>query len=524
MITKKEVSTSTQEKITSMGEKLKIDLIGSMNTRGVVPGASAAPTTDQLFENCLFYPIENPYTGNKSIHVSRRPGVPASGTVDADYVAITGFYHWKTLGTTSRYGYYTPAGNLARMTVVDSTGTNAVQTGTNGIFHVFEGYNASGTPAIFWVGGGSENTYTTIYMWADGDAAQTSITVPSGSCGCPVYADGYIFVANTDGKIYNSPLNTPTGSYNDFIDTGMETDVLVTLWKSGGFIKAFGTNSTESFEIIANTTGSPLRRITSGFTKVGIFKNISSGGFWSSFGGNPPPISESDNDIFWIGQSISGLGVYHTTIAGQAPKKVSTVTQDKYLLQYKLPSPTFGSRGFLTVKVAGRRLLLIYVTNHWLCYDIELDHWHIWSSSKVSFQNWFNTFNGEGLIMAYNTGTTATYYTWEPDDAVPYLDIDANITRNIVTSKINLGTNKYKRVNTLSVLGDRQTTASNLSVSFSGDDYANFSTARTIDMSTAHPFLSGFGMNRDWIFKFSDTVQREQRLEAIELDYDVMSQ
>lgn len=60
-----------------------IPLVGSLNPRGLDVNVSAAPTKDQLFQNCLFYPVKNPFTGKDSLYVSRRPGVPASGTSDS---------------------------------------------------------------------------------------------------------------------------------------------------------------------------------------------------------------------------------------------------------------------------------------------------------------------------------------------------------------------------------------------------------------------------------------------------------
>ena len=502
--------------------KTTIDLVGSMTTRGVSPNGASAPTTDQLFENCLFYPTTNPYSGKNTIRVSRRPGVPASGTVDADYVKLTGFYHWKALGTTSRFGYYSPAGNVARMTVVDSTGTNAVQSGgASYIFHVSERLNASGVTSLIWINAGNANTYTTMYLWADGDAAQTSITVPSGSVGHPVHANGWTFVGNTSGKIYNSPLDDPTGTYTDFIGVDLEPGPIVTLWKIDNYIVSFKPTSMEWFEIVPNTSGSPLRSVKELARKIGIFKQVSTGGFWGSFSANPPPIVSIDDDTYWIGQTKSGLGVWELNKDKRIPEKISTPTQDKYLVNYGIPS-TGALRGLNAIKVGAKRLLLVCVTNNWLCYDIELKLWSIWSSTKVDFSNWENTLTGEGLHFAYNTGVTATHYSWEPDETVPYLDVDATITRNIIVGPMDLGTGNYKRWNGIHILGDRQTTTSNLSISTSFDDFANYSTARTVDMSTADPFTKGLGVGRRIIFKLVDTAQREQRLEAIEVDADVL--
>ena len=489
-----------------------IPLVGSLNPRGLDVNVSAAPTKDQLFQNCLFYPVKNPFTGKDSLYVSRRPGVPASGTSDSanfSLGSITGFYYWKALGTTVRYGFYNPGFPTYRMIPVDSTGAHSAQdTGLSPIVHVSETKNSSGTPCIVYISAAAPNTYTTMYVWADGDAADTAVTVPSGSCGHPVHMDGYTFVANTDGKIYNSPLNDITGSYTDFIGTDMDPDKLVTLGKRDEYVWAFGTHSMECFRITENVTGSPLQRVTENFHKIGIFKRIASGGLFSSLSFNAPPIVNGNDTLYWLGQEEGHLGVYQ--MDGNSPKKISGAFEDKYLQNFN---------GYFKYLVIGkRRLLLIGTPYLWLVLDIESGIWSTWLSTKSgTFSTWFNTGNGEGLVMASGT----TYYTWVPGDTVPYLDVDATITRTIRTSNIDFDNNELKDFPGLTILGDRASSTSNIAVRWSKDDYQTWTSSKNIDMSSTYPGLYALGVGRRIAFEFSDTVQSEQRLRGFELDYNI---
>lgn len=199
------------------------------------------------------------------------------------------------------------------------------------------------------------------------------------------------------------------------------------------------------------------------------------------------------------------------------PKKISGAFQDKYLLTF-FPSETGCNPGLNVIKVGGRQLLLVNCLRQWLCYDIQAGIWSIWSSTKISFGPWRNRLSGEGLLSAYGNN----YYSWNTGTTVPYLDVDANITRNIIVGPIDFNTGNNKRWNGVHILGDQQTTTSNLSISTSFDDFANFSTARTVDMSGASPFTKGLGTGRRIIFKLTDTVQREQRLSALDLDVDIL--
>lgn len=490
-----------------------IPLIGSQTDRGVDANVAAMPTKDQLFQNCLFYPVENPWTGKKTIFVEKRPGVPASGTTDSDYVVITGFYHWRALGTTCRYGYYVPAGTVYRMTVVDSGGANLDSlVSASPIFHVSEGKNSSGTTAIFYIAAGATNQYTSVYMWADGDVAETTITVPSGSCGHIAHIDGYIFVGNIDGRIYNSALNSPTTGYTDFIGTDIHPDVLVTVYKYKNFLLAFGTNSLEWFRIGEQTTGSPLQRIPELFQKIGMYKSPPAGGIAGLYTGNVPPIVDGNNTIYWIGQTEDGISVF--TMEDSQPKKISGSIQEKYLQSFS---------GVINYVEVGKRKLLLISTAaednsiQWLCYDIELQFWSIWKSDEVSFGRWKNTINGQGLIMADNN----VYYTWEPDDDVPYLDIATNITRKIRTSIIDGDTNDYKDFPSFALIGDKQSTTSNITVKWTKDDYQTWNTGRTIDMSEDNPSIDALGVARRIAFELSETNQNAGRLRGIDLEYNI---
>jgi len=96
----------------------------------------------------------------------------------------------------------------------------------------------------------------TLSVTAVVDADYPAITVPGTAA-----VDGYVFVMDPLGVIYNSDLEDPT-SWNalNFITAEIESDYGVALTKHLNYVLALGTRSYELFDNAANATGSPLGR------------------------------------------------------------------------------------------------------------------------------------------------------------------------------------------------------------------------------------------------------------------------
>jgi hypothetical protein len=70
----------------------------------------------------------------------------------------------------------------------------------------------------------------------------------------------------------------------------------------------------------------------------------------------------------------------------------------------------------------------------------------------------------------------------------------------------------------LSILGDRPSSSSSISVSWSDNDYGTFSTARTIDLKQDLASTYQLGSFRQRIFKFTYSDNYPMRIQNIEVD------
>jgi hypothetical protein len=98
----------------------------------------------------------------------------------------------------------------------------------------------------------NKNTPTILSTITDTDF--TSIDLVAGG----VSLNGYLFVMDKDGKIWNSELNSPTTWNADFIGSDIEDDAGVYLAKHDNHVAAISTNSVQFFYDAGNPVGSPL--------------------------------------------------------------------------------------------------------------------------------------------------------------------------------------------------------------------------------------------------------------------------
>jgi len=70
----------------------------------------------------------------------------------------------------------------------------------------------------------------------------------------------------------------------------------------------------------------------------------------------------------------------------------------------------------------------------------------------------------------------------------------------------------------LSIVGDRPSSSSNISVQWSDDDYETFNTARTINLKQDLASTGQLGWFRQRIFKFTYSDNYPMRIQDIEVD------
>ena len=385
----------------------------------------------------------------------------------------------------------------------------------------------------------------------------TSANYPTTGIGAPVVIDGYVFTlaentALSLHEIHNCVLETPL-TYNalDYISAEMRPDAGVTLARHHNQLVCFKEYSIEFFYDAKNPTGSPLSRITQQTQAIGCASAAS--------------VVNIGNTIAFLSRTQNGgLGV-HVIIGGQT-QKVSTLFIDKilasvesivfsglvdafylsyeghdfYVLSFEGVQGTnqgiFGI-GVFGIAVFGLGTGLSTFKRTLVCdMSAQPPEWAEWSTLDAVTSQQSSFFGGyavsgphvsnmqdytNSLIMSRATGDIYEMSPAPVGSTSPanYSDGGTVITVNIITENIKLGINKS--ISKLEVIGDRQTITSNLSISYSDDDYQTFSAPRTVSLQ-GRAFLNRLGMTRSGYraFKYTYTAEAPLRLESFVIETD----
>lgn len=382
----------------------------------------------------------------------------------------------------------------------------------------------------------------------------TSSWTSATTVGAVVSLDTTLYtLSNTSNAttIQGSTLSDPT-TWNvlNAINAYIYPDFGITLAKFRNQLVCFKQTSTEFFYDAANTPpGSPLSRIVEAALPIGC--------------ASAPSVVAINDSLVWMSKDQNGgLGFYSMGPGGV--QKISTTYVDRTLASVEaivntgvvqasylsfeghkfyivsIDGTVPGNQAIAGIAVAGKAVTGISAGassfTRTLVYDLTTQHWFEWTSTdntgaQTSF---FTSF----CISGSSVSSTQSYsnalmlnkangdvYEISPPaigsvNPTVYQDINA-IQVKIVTNKLDGGTRNRKKISLLEIHGDKDTTANVLSVRYSDDDYNTWSTARTMDLSQ-RSFLTNLGMFRNRAFEFTHTANRPLRLEAFEVNVEMM--
>lgn len=315
-----------------------------------------------------------------------------------------------------------------------------------------------------------------------------------------VVIDGYTFVMDANGTIYNSEQDNPLSWLSaDFISAEIDADSGIAIAKHLNYLVAFGEWTTEIFYDAGNATGSPLARIPSAVIRYGCAAKHS--------------VAEGENFIAWVSH---GKDHGHNVMAmeGLQPVKISTKPIERMLNQ--AGSDVEDSYAFLA-KSEGHYfyVLTIPASDCTLVYDFVDKQWHEWTSDDGVAETYFAGVssceqNEEMLIQHEDDGKL---YKFDP---TVYQDMGQDINVLVRTNKLDFGNNTNKFLHRLEIVGDWTTASSTMAVRWSDDDYQTWSTSRNIDLSK-RPTLNALGRFARRAFEFTYADNYPLRIEALEL-------
>ena len=339
-----------------------------------------------------------------------------------------------------------------------------------------------------------------------GDAV-TELTdehIPTSLVQGVVSLDTYIFVMNTTGEIYNSAAdNVESWPESAFISNTAEADDGVALAKHRNYVMALNEWTTQFFYDAALITA-PLARVEGATHHIGC---AAADTVWSD-----------EDTVVWLSQTRSG-GPKLSMMEGAQIKTVSIPAVDRILEKEEATLNT--ARGY-AMRIAGHLfyILTLPTTDITLVYDMSMSMWYEWNTDTGSSENKFTcishaSINDKQYLLDEDNGKI---YEMDLDK---YQDDGQDINVEIRTDPKDFGASTNKFCSRATIVCDRQTSTSALTVDWTDDDYITYSTARSVDMNKINPSMYAMGRFQSRAFRIKHVANTPLRIEGIELAIDM---
>lgn len=409
--------------------------------------------------------------------------------------------------------------NMAKqvnLVVLVSGGTGYPSTGTFTVSGSISGSGAAGTyiasggtiTSVTLTNPGSNyaGTLTVSFSGAGSSASATASlnSFPANPVPGIVYLDGYVFVMDSQGQIWQSDNENPSawGALN-FTSAKSEGDEGKAIARHLNYVIAFKEWTADFFYDAGNATGSVLSINQSAHMEIGCADGNS--------------IQNPEQTLIWMGTVVEGgRGIY--MLNGLSPSKISTKAVETFLNASDLT----GTYSWL-YKIAGHTLYGLVLTdqNVTLVYDITENEWHVWTTSKdyigggedyfeCSFVTQFPFNSGAFYVLDAVNGLV---FTLSPTN---YVDPFGPIRMRIVTDRMDFNTFAFKVGSALTIFGDQINDV--MQVRHTEDDYNTWSQYRNVNLNLQKPCLYQLGRFRRRAYEFLYTGNNPLRLEKVDFN------
>lgn len=477
-------------------------LLGSSAIPGVAIPAQAIPGTvattggakDTRFINCFQITQADQIGNSKRIEVVNRPGLAALNTPASGSIGNC-IHVWTGSGDGTKVMSCFGSVNA---TLYDSTTSKGSITGmARGIAET----SISATPTLLIAASDSTGWYYqsgTVTKITDvdfpGNASRTTV-------GNFAVLDGYAFIMDTAGRVYNSDLNSVTAwTADSYFTANSIPDVGIGVVRHRDTLIAFCKEHLEVIYNAGNPTNSPLARYDERTQKIGCI--------------SANAITELRDTIYFAGTTKGSNIAIYSYDGGQIGKVSTPEFESK--LAFASPSGIT----LTTLGAHGRNLIMVCASSSTYVYCVEEKSWHEWTGTQL-WHKADGVTTGE-LIVNYaisRTSTSGKVYVINPLSPT-YQDDGSTFTSTIQTSRLDLGTDKTKFFNRIGIIGD---SGSALALSWFDDDYITQSTPRAVTMTGKRPGVHNCGASPRRAFVITHSSNAAMRLEALELDFEVGS-
>lgn len=503
--------------------------IGVPNTRpnfDYGPSGGYTYNQDTLFSNVFFEVYPDAQTETQKVFCIKRPGINnvVAATYGSDGIGL-GSFAAQPYTSTNIFFAKVGFGGLTYVQHYNGTTVTNVKVA------------AAATKRINFTNIGlPDDTYTTAYTINDtlylhkGAGANTTATPAGASADLTraVYLNNRVFVGDrVTGQIFQSALGNYTSySASEFITVESYGGKLVELARYNNFIVAFKEYSIEFFEDVANQNGSVLGRVGQANQQLGSLHTNT-------------VVDTGAGELIWLATDESG---------NRSVVKLSNSFQvepihDQLVAKYlNLVTNYDGSYAFF-LNANGHQFYVLTlkqtytdtnnttdIANVTFVYDLQTKLWTHWyslgesttvTSGSIVYRTlgrWnvtgaVRTFNNVTLVQDYDTGNL-----YQLDDSI-VTDKLAGIPVLIKLANIDLGTNKRKFLNKLTIFADSTNLAQTFTVYLVRNDSGGTTTSRT---TLAYPHsIYALGHARRFTIIISHNYVVPCRISAINLEYDI---
>jgi hypothetical protein len=485
-------------------------LASSYNVRGTAGYTNVVTNAlDQRKINSIYEPIQNSLSGETRLYLAKRPGI---SKVDAGTYGVSGDVQYliTNVGSANNptpwvilFQGTTTSANAggASTTILNASNTRPIyvtETLISGVLTVVVQIRNTSTNVqrVFYAS--AVNSWTEI-----SDADFTALN----HRGMAVHLDGYMFIFDSQSRIWSSDLNTlATWSATSFISKQIEQDSGAGLARIGHQIVAFGDETAEVFYNAGYTTGSVLERIPNLTARVGL-GSISLN--WGHTAGVRHYYAQAGRRIYFPGRTASRASEGAIFgFDGSKFEKVSTPAIDKIITEATVYHvSTVLVRG--KIGVAFSLTAPDTATQRALLFFPEWNEWFEWTSTYVQFASEGQFFMGIG-----GASSALKIARFETDATESWQDGTASSYQWLHQFKFPKKSNDLQRMKMFGLVGDTARSSLNVLVQFSDDDGQNWSTGRNIDMTSKRKSIHRNGTYRSRMVRLSHTGNLEVRLES----------
>lgn len=458
-----------------------IPLAMSYDTRNIASRTYAQAGKDQRKVNCFYDIINNSGTGNRTLELVKRPGfypgATLGGTVGTTYLILdmTGLP-----GIPWVFGFNSGTNVTS---VQDNSGANTIVTSASVSPRYAYTTSISGTKtAVLQLAGASSAAHRVFYASTIGSWTEITDSDFTGLVhrGMMVEMDGYQFVMDQNSRIYNSDLNSLANwNPSNFVTKQITNDRPYGLAKFKNQILAFSQNSVEVFRNAGNPSGSPLSTVKELAADVGLGLIAEPDGmtFGSAYTRYYDTLGER---LYFVGH-IAGGRYAQQLIAynGQSFQPIDNGPMNRIIGQSAVQSVN-------RVGFNGKNAIAIELSNNgpvsaWIMYFPDINEFFEWSSDETRPLN-----NGENFL-----GSAAK--TFQFSNSNQWVDNNSTAYTMTVQFRLPKRSNNRDFMHWCALDADTTTSASNVTVEFSDDDYQSFSAGRTIDLNTPEKRINRCG-------------------------------